>query len=267
MTRIWRICTDFFGNPDERMFRRMGYFDDQSGILRRYRREREHWDTHLQNTRQSVIDAMQRKNRKSAAVLGSGWLLDVPVEEMSRYFEKVYLFDVRHPAEVKKKIKWLNNVEFRVCDISCFARPVYEYVKQNRNCRERPPISVIQPQTTLDLSGFDFVFSCNILNQLDILLIEYMRQFFELSKEETTVFRNNVQQHHIRQLPRNRSCLVADYEEIFYSPDGKEISRRNSVYRPIAQRPDARRWTWEFDTKMTYYKNKKTQFKVMSYEI
>jgi len=168
-----------FGNSDERMFRKMGYFDDQSGILRRYRREREHWDAHLQNTRQSAIEAMQGKNCASAAVLGSGWLLDVPMEEMSRYFDKLHLYDIRHPAMVKKQIKPLNNVELCVCDISCFARPVYEYVKHNRNSRNRPPISSIQPQTTLDLSVFDFVFSCNILNQLDILLIEYMRQFFE----------------------------------------------------------------------------------------
>ena len=264
---IFSSLSALSGNSDQRMFRRMGYFDDQSGIIRRYRREREHWDAHLQNTRKSAIDAIQGKKRQSAAVLGSGWLLDVPVEEMSRYFEKLYLYDIRFPAKIKKQVKSLNNVAFCVCDISCFARPVYQYVKENRNRRERPPISVIQPQNTLDLNGFDFVFSCNILNQLDILLIEYLRQFFELSHEETTMFRNHVQQHHIRLLPRNRSCIVADYEEITCTPDGQELSRRLSVYPPVTERPDAQRWTWEFDTKMTYYKDKKTFFSVMSYEL
>ena len=246
------------------MFRRMGYFSDQSGIIRRYRREREHWNAHLENTRQSAIDAMQGRRPASAAVLGSGWLLDVPIEEMSRYFDKLYLYDQRHPAAAKKQIQPLDNVELRVCDISCFARPVYQYVKQYRNRKKRPPINAIQPTNTLDLSSFDFVFSCNILNQLDILLIDYLAQSFDLSHEETLAFRSNVQQHHIDILPRNRSCIVADYEEIIYTPDGAEISRKTSVHHPIIQRPDAQRWTWEFDTKMTYYKDKMTFFKVLS---
>jgi len=245
------------------MFRKMGFFDDQSGIIRRYYREREHWDTHLTNTRQFVLEAMQGKNCKSAAVLGSGWLLDVPVDEMSRYFEKLYLFDIRHPATVKKQFKHLGNIVLHICDISCFARPVYQYAKQYRNCKKRPPISEIHPQTILDLNGFDFVFSCNILNQLDILLIDYLSQFFELCYEETVVFRSIVQQLHIDMLPGNRSCMVADYEEITFSPEGKEISRKTSIYHPIVQCQDARRWTWKFDTKMTYCKDKMIFFEVL----
>jgi hypothetical protein len=258
---------NIFGNPDKQMFRKMGYFDDQSGIFRRYQREREHWDVHLENTRQFAMEAMQGKNRKSAAVLGSGWLLDVPLEEMSRYFEKLYLYDIRHPATVKKRVKSLGNVELRVYDISCFARSVFEYVKQYRNRKERPPISMIQSQTTFDLSRFDFVFSCNILNQLDILLVDYLAQFFELSHEETFIFRNNVQELHIDSLPHKRSCIVADYEEITCMPDGKEIFRKTSVYHPITQRPDVRHWTWKFDTQMTYYKDKMTFFEVLGCQL
>ena len=249
------------------MFRKMGYFDDQSGIFRRYQRERDHWDAHLKHTRQFVLETMQGKNRKSAAVLGSGWLLDVPVEEMSRYFEKLYLYDIRHPAVINKKIKPLGNVELCVYDISCFARPVYQYAKQYRNCKNRPPINIIQPQKTFDFSGFDFVFSCNILNQLDILLIDYLAQFFTLNHEETITFRGNVQQYHIDMLPRNRSCLVADYQEITCTTDGNELSRKSSVHHPIIQRPDIKRWTWKFDTEMTYYKDRMTFFEVTGCEI
>jgi len=241
----------------------MGYFDDQSGIIHRYRREGERWDTHLQNTRQFVIEAMQGKNRQSAVVLGSGWLLDVPLEEMSRYFEKVVLYDIRHPAAAKRLAKSLGNVELRVCDISGFANVAYQYAKQYRNRRERPSINSIQPQTTLDLSSFDFVFSCNILNQLDILLIDYLARYFEMSHDETTLFRSNVQQRHIDLLPCGRSCIVADYEEITCMSDGKEISRRTTVHHSIIEHTDARRWKWEFDTKMTYYDDRMTFFEVL----
>ena len=246
------------------MFRKMGYFDDQSGIMRRYIREREFWKTHLNHTRQFVKEAMQGKNCETAAVLGSGWLLDVPVEEMSRYFKKLYLFDIRHPEKSVKSIHSLGNVEFRVCDISGFARPVYEYAKQYRKCKNRPPVSDIQIQNALDLSNFDFVFSCNMLNQLDILLIDYLAQFFELNQEEIMLFRRKVQQHHIHLLPAGRSCIVADYEEITCTSDGVEISRKTSVHHPIAQRTDVKRWTWKFDTQMTYCKDRITFFEVLA---
>ena len=249
------------------MFRRMGFFDDQKGIIRRYRREREHWDEHLQNTCQFAIEAMQGKNRTSAAVLGSGWLLDVPVDEMSRYFEKLYLYDVRHPEEVKKRAFSSDNVEYRTCDISGFARPVYQYLQRYRNCKNRPPVSAIQPQTELNLNDFDFVFSCNILNQLDILLIDFLTRFFDLSREETMDFRRNVQQYHINLLPQNRSCLVADYEEITCTPEGKELSRKISVHHPIIQSKDALRWTWKFDTKMTYYEGRMTFLETLGIKI
>ena len=249
------------------IFRQIGFFADQSGILRRYRREREGWDAHLQNTREFALKAMSGKNRKSAAVLGSGWLLDVPLEEMSRYFEKVSLFDIRFPDAVKKQIKPLGNVELHVCDISGFVRPVYQYVKQYRNSKNRVPVSDIKPQNMLELDEFDFVFSCNILNQLDILLIEYLSRFFELSREESINFSKNVQKQHIELLPRGRSCMVADYEEITRAPDDKEISRKLSVHHPIIKTANAQRWKWEFDTKMTYYRDKKTIFEVLGVEI
>ncbi len=257
----------WFGISEERMFRKMGYFDDQSGITRRYQREREHWEPHLQHTRQFVLDAMQGKKRTSAAILGSGWLLDVPLDELSKYFEKVSLFDVRHPAAVSKQLQPMSNVELRVCDISCFAHTTYQYAKQYRYRKNRPPISTIQPYAGFDLSGYDFVFSCNVLNQLDILLVDYLARFFALSDEETMGFRKNVQQQHINLLPTNRSCMVADYDEILYASDGKELSCRTSVYHPIVQRPDAKRWIWEFDTRMTYYSEKKTFFHVLGVKI
>jgi hypothetical protein len=249
------------------MFRQIGYFADHAGIIRRYKRERAHWDEHLQRTQKFIVNAMQGKNRKSAVVLGSGWLLDVPLYEMSRYFDTLFLYDICHSAEVKKKIKQLGNVELCVCDISCFARSVYRYVKQYRNRTDRPSIGEIKPQTEFDISGYDFVVSCNILNQLDILLTDYMSQFFDLSREETDAFRSNVQKLHLDMLPLNRSCLIADYREITFTADGRECSRIDSVHHPIIKRRDAQCWTWVFDTKMTYNKDKKTFLDVFAVEI
>jgi hypothetical protein len=130
------------------MFLRMGYTDDQRGIIRRYQREKQNWSQHLQNSQQFAIAAMQCKARGTA---------------------------------VKKKIRSLNSVHCCVCDISGFAHPVYHYVKKHRNSRNRPPVSVLQPQNTPDVRDFS----------------------------------KSVQQHHIAMLPHNRSCLVAEQNDAF----------------------------------------------------
>jgi hypothetical protein len=245
----------------------MGYFADQSGIIRRYRRERQGWDVHLQHTKQYVIEAAQSKNKRSAIVLGSGWLLDVPLRELSQQFAQVSLADIRHPASVKKQVAKIGNVTMKTCDISGFALPVYLYTQQYRKQKNRPTLDAIQPNSGLLLSEYDFVFSCNILNQLDILLIDYLSQFFRLDAEEITAFRKRVQRAHIESLPLQRSCLVTDIAERIYAPNGAELALNPLVHHPIVYRKDAQRWIWPFDTCMTYYSGRKTSFEVMAVDI
>jgi hypothetical protein len=252
---------------DRRMFRKMGYFRDQRGILRRYRREKQNWDTHLEKTRNFAIRSAEKRNKGSAIILGSGWLLDVPVEELSHLFEKITLMDIRHPRAVRKDIRKYGNMELVAGDISGFSHSVYQYVKKYRNRRDRPPISTIKPSENLNLNSYDFVFSCNILNQLDILLIDFLSESFDLKEQEIVDFRKKIQQYHINLLPGNRSCLVADDEEILYSPQGEELSRKISVFHPIVHRSDAERWVWKFDTAMTYYPDKITHFRVLAVEL
>ena len=63
--------------------RRAGYLKDQTGIRRRYEREQEPWQQHIDNTRRFIVESARKAaNHKSVAVLGSGWLLDVPVDEL-----------------------------------------------------------------------------------------------------------------------------------------------------------------------------------------
>jgi hypothetical protein len=245
----------------------MGYYEDQSGILRRYRREKQGWDAHLQNTRKFVLQSALGKDRHSCLILGSGWLLDVPLDELSHIFDLVTLADIRHPSQVKQKAQKMGNVKLITCDISGFMQSVYHYVRQYRYKKERPPLDSLTPTLLPDLDNYDFVCSCNIINQLDILLVDYLLQFFDLDKDELRVFREKVQNYHLQNLPVQHSCIVADYEEKIYSPDNQLIKSNISVYHPITTKPDAQRWTWIFDTGMTYHAGKKTTFEVLATEI
>jgi hypothetical protein len=75
----------------------MGYICDQEGIMNRYIREKKSWDLHFGKTREFINGCFSDKSIDSVAVLGSGWLLDVPLEEMKNRYKKIFLVDIHHP--------------------------------------------------------------------------------------------------------------------------------------------------------------------------
>ena len=68
------------------MVRKMGYISDQEGIMKRYLNEQDKWEFHLQNTRQFILDSFKDVQIRNLAIFGSGWLLDLPLEELSKKF-------------------------------------------------------------------------------------------------------------------------------------------------------------------------------------
>ena len=71
--------------------------------MRRFLGEEGSWESHLQKTRHTILDEFNRINPKTVAVLGSGWLLDVPVKEIIEGGAKVRLIDIAHPQRIKHK--------------------------------------------------------------------------------------------------------------------------------------------------------------------
>jgi hypothetical protein len=86
-----------------KILRRMGYLRDQEGIMNRYLAESEQWQYHLEKTRNFIAGSFNGSQAESVAVLGSGWLLDVPLEKLRRRFRKIYLVDIHHPPRSERR--------------------------------------------------------------------------------------------------------------------------------------------------------------------
>lgn len=78
------------------IIRQMGYLQDQDGIMNRYMRERSNWDHHLERTNKFINNAFRGTAIGTMAVLGSGWLLEVPLADMAGRYEHLYLVDINH---------------------------------------------------------------------------------------------------------------------------------------------------------------------------
>lgn len=250
---------NFSGN----IYSKLGYISDQKGILSRYKREKKDWDEHLENCKKYIIDFCNSINTKNIAILGSGWLLDVPLDFLSNKFNTVFLIDVNHPLNLTKVKEQFPNVEFVTNDISGgnieFANScvnTYKKSKTKTNIKEFEK-NIYNP----NINDTAYI-SLNILNQLDILLADYLIEYKIYTEDEITQLRKIIQDNHINFLKHNKSCLISDIEEYIISKKGNIEKTNKLIHCQLPQGKNSKEWIWKFDTKMRYTDNKITHFKV-----
>jgi len=247
-------------------FRRMGFYSDQSGIFRRYNRDKSAWEFHLSKTKNSILSGAQNKQKDKIAILGSGWLFDVPLEELSKTFSEVWLIDIFHPKYVRQLVKNIPNIHFVVMDISGLALQIYSIVKKSKRISFEV-INSLKCEFNFSLLSFDYVVSCNILDQLDEILVSFLKDKRLISAELEIYLRKFVQNEHLRYLPVEKSLLIADVEELIISREGKVIKRNILMHSDLVDKNYKDEWLWEFDNFHTYRDFSKTWFKVRAFEL
>lgn len=260
-----------------RMLRKMGFKTDQNGIVNRYLREEGAWNTHLDNTKQFICRTIANiEKRQSVAVLGSGWLFDVPVEELSREFENVVLIDIIQPKQIKHKTARYGNVTLVEADITGgVIEKAYRLAKNSRKQQRKIPLCNIFPnpdenqieyeKQLLLLSGsFDYVISVNLLNQLNILIVDYLKTLGMYNQNELLALSKAIQKHHLQILPEGKTCLITDFEEVITNTKTNQTQKRPLVFVDLPESRHKQYWTWHFDTKQTYYAHHTTTFRVVA---
>jgi hypothetical protein len=251
-----------------KILRKMNYLSDQRGIIKRYINEKQGWDIHLTNTKKYITDYLKDKMCNSVAILGSGWLLDVPLEYLVNTLDKIILVDINHPHQIKHKVRRFENVELKCADISDgVIRQVYNLIKNYRRSGIKKDLKELEFPVFKPEEQADFKISLNILNQLDILLTDYLKKFSIYDESELNFFRSRIQKSHIGSLIPGKSCLITDYEEEIYNMDGTPDSKRKLVYTDLQDGINRKTWKWNFDMSGSYYNGKKTVFNVIAMEL
>jgi hypothetical protein len=96
----------------------MGYIKELIAIEARHRRCRAAWAPHLENCKKLILDAAGGIPHGQVTVLGSGLLLEVPVEELAVKFEDVALVDIFHMPAVERRVRRLSNVRLVTTDLT-----------------------------------------------------------------------------------------------------------------------------------------------------
>ncbi|MCK5136011.1 MAG: hypothetical protein KAR19_09520 [Bacteroidales bacterium] len=250
----------------QRIIRRMGYVQDQDGIMNRYLREGSNWDQHLERTKKFINDAFRDTTIRTVAVLGSGWLLDVPLADMAGRYEHLYLVDINHPPQIRKKVSELENVELVHADLSGGA---VEKLWQYRKISHLQSIDNYLDELTLipplDHLNPDAVVSVNLLNQLDIILCDFLRKHGYFQQESANRFRSKIQAFHLEWITNNPGCLITDTLEVSVDKNENESSK-SLLFTGLPESFRSDRWKWDFDTRGTYTPGTHTHMEVQAIE-
>lgn len=240
--------------------RKAGYVKDQKGIIRRYSREADNWLSHIENCKQFIVANLQKTGAKKVAILGSGYLLDVPIDELIENNFEVDFYDINHPLIIKRKYNSVKGFNFITKDLT------HGLIEKAVKCKSYIEfVQLISEHKITSLnSNYDYVISLNLLNQLDILLCDYIIKKFRKSNEDLIEIRTQIQEQHLQLLQKYKSCLITDSVEQQLI-DNKIQCSINLIFCSLKDLECQKEWEWIFDTNRSFNENYNTSFIVKAF--
>ena len=241
-TRTFRAWLDYLAIPVPRHVRQMGYVRELRALRARRSRCRDAWRSHLAHTEEVILDAAARcERRRSALVVGSGLLFDVPLGELSRQFGRVVLVDIVHAWSVHREACRFPNVQLVPLDVTGVVERCHALAR-----RQSPAPLPQRPVECFVGERFDLVASVNVLSQLPVVPNGYLsRRIRSPTEAETTEFSRALVVNHLDWLCGfpGIACLVTDLERLHLG-DRAVVSREESLWG-VTLPAGARDWMWD----------------------
>jgi hypothetical protein len=195
---------DYLTTTTSSAARKEGYLYHSIALAHRARRCRQHWSAHLEMCRTSISKRMkQREKGGTLAILGSGLLLETPLDILLPEFDRIDLVDVVHTKDVRKSIS---------------------------NFQDKDKIHFIEMDLNKQAieSKYDFVISANLLSQLPYVIVGKLREGRKATvklEEEAQRITKDLQARHLQQICELSSerLLLSDFELKAYDLQGKLI--------------------------------------------
>jgi len=230
--------------------------------MRRYLRENSGWNIHLDKAGSFILEVLKNKDFDHVVVLGSGWLLDFPIERILPFVKKITLVDIHFPPQIQRKIADFKEVECILADITGgYIQAVFNNLRKVKEVFHLP--ENINPPRIASKEKM-LIISLNILNQLDILLVDYIREHSRSKEEDLSSLRKILQESHIKMLSEHPFVLITDYREILINTDGRVVGEKDLIFTELPSGGMEQEWEWEFDTHRLYHDHANTRMKVMA---
>ena len=221
--------------------RKLGYLRESIGIRSRYRRCKTAWQPHLEHSRAALLASLDDcEDFRTALVFGSGLLLDIPLDELAHRFERVLLVDVVHLPEVRRTARCHANVQCITHDVTGFMEQMHSLSSDH--------LDLLPPRHFLDDPTIDWVASVNLVSQLPLLPLDWLRQQFpELDETMLDAWGTRMMRQHLDYLASFAApvCLLADKEQTVYHRNGEVAEQIDfSVLLDPVNHP-MQQWRWD----------------------
>ena len=242
----------------------MGYYDYQSGLIFRHLNQESGWDSHLEHCRNYILKAVDIHKPDKVTVLGSGWLLELPVAEIIEKTGRVSLIDIIHPPEVIAQAGKIGNIELVESDLTGgLIEAVWDMVSRHSVFSKPKSIEEIIIPEFKPENDPGMIISLNLITQLETMLVRFLRKKTRISDKEMLKFRSAIQKKHIDFISKYRSVLITDCEEIITKKSG-EVDKITTLLADIPPFSDKEEWTWNFDSKGVDFYNSRSVMRVLA---
>jgi hypothetical protein len=234
-----------------------GYAYQNVSLKFRSRRCAGAWQSHIEECHKLIREQLEAVKPKSVLVIGSGLLLEIPIDDLLKKTGKIYLVDLVHAPEVRRLAKLYPQIELIEKDISSLLTILKKGLSPFQ-----PKIIPWDSLTPWDLPKVDWVISANLMSQIPLMISEALPMSAEVYKD----FARRVRDQHIERLMRqgNKVLLFADFETRYIDLEQKRIKTETYEVN-LRNLKFIREWTWEISPVGETSKDYKVEMLVKAY--
>ena len=245
-----------------RILHRMGYYNYQQGLINNFLVQEDGWLGHQKKCRNFILKAIEYHKPDKVTVLGSGWLMELPLVEMAERTGEICLIDIIHPPEVISQASTVRKVRLVEEDISGGLIELVWKAAGNRTFLNK--LSSLEDLTIPEYRSPEdpgMVVSLNILTQIEVLPLHLLKKKSRADENEFLQFRRSIQENHLKYLKQYKSVIITDTSELISRPGG----RREKVPTLLVDLPDGlikEEWQWDADLKGRDFNLRHSAFEV-----
>lgn len=245
-----------------RILHRMGYYDYQQGLIYRHINQDKGWESHLSHCRTFILKAVETVKPERVTVLGSGWLMELPISELSERTREIILIDIVHPPDVIEQTRKLKNVKLVEDDVSGgLIQDTWDSASGCHIFRVHISPDDLDIQEYSLPSDPGLLISLNILTQIETLPERFLRKKTSLSEDDYSAINEKIQEKHVSMLKKHRSVLISDVVEILRDSNGSQ-TEKNTLRTLLPEGTMSDEWIWDFDLSGYDYNRKRSVMKV-----
>lgn len=237
---IWEFWHYLSTPVAERYIKKMGFLHESIAMAARAKRCHSQWQFHYLECRNIIEQAISKTAfQRKALIIGAGSLQDVPLETLSRQFEKVILMDLVFLNSAKQSASDFKNVELLELDVT-----------QSLSYAFQGDPNVLVPNLFVDDPQVDLVVSLNLITQLPLLPTRWLMHHFKLSEMDADAYGQRLIAEHLAYLKKFKGvkCLIADRLSTEINHQATSDSQQQESIDPwwgVAQPSYVECWQWE----------------------